>query len=208
MKPRIYRYVVRYDGGTAPNPFGGWCTLAICKPGIRRGAEKGDWIIGFRSRRNAEVVYAMQVEDVLPLERYWRDRRFRAKRPDRTSLPDNIYEPDEMGNLQWVPNDIHGPGAKPKDTSGRNALVARRFWYFGLKSQQLPSHLVHLIHSGQGYAVHKSRRIDDAERLLTWLEHWPLGINGCPVDRPELTLPERIRMQIPVCRSRSKPRTC
>jgi hypothetical protein len=41
---RIYSYVVRYDSGFAPNPFYGYCTLATCKPDIRRGAEVGDLV--------------------------------------------------------------------------------------------------------------------------------------------------------------------
>lgn len=42
---RIYSYVVRYDSGFAPNPFYGYCTLATCKPDIRRAAEVGDWLV-------------------------------------------------------------------------------------------------------------------------------------------------------------------
>jgi len=38
----LYSYTVRYDDGAAPNPFNGMCTLAICKPAIRRTAAPGD----------------------------------------------------------------------------------------------------------------------------------------------------------------------
>jgi len=34
---RLYLYTMTYDSGFAPNPFHGICTLACCKPGIRRG---------------------------------------------------------------------------------------------------------------------------------------------------------------------------
>lgn len=40
---QIYSYVLRYDDGVAPNPYGGVCTLAICKPVIRK---KPKWVIG------------------------------------------------------------------------------------------------------------------------------------------------------------------
>lgn len=43
---RLFSYVVRFDSGFAPNPFYGYCTLATCKPPIRRTALVGDWIIG------------------------------------------------------------------------------------------------------------------------------------------------------------------
>jgi len=41
----LYSYVVRYDSGFAPNPFGGYCTLATCKPEIRKTAQLGDWLV-------------------------------------------------------------------------------------------------------------------------------------------------------------------
>jgi hypothetical protein len=40
--PRLFSYTVRVDDGAAPNPFRGLCTLAICKPAIRRGAGRLD----------------------------------------------------------------------------------------------------------------------------------------------------------------------
>ncbi len=43
---RIYAYILKVDSGFAPNPFHGWCTLACCKPAIRRKARPGDWIVG------------------------------------------------------------------------------------------------------------------------------------------------------------------
>ena len=49
---KLYSYVMIYDTGFAPNPFWGYCTLATCKPGIRRPAEQGDWIIGSGYKQN------------------------------------------------------------------------------------------------------------------------------------------------------------
>ena len=45
MSRSLFSYVVRSDGGFAPNPFFGYCTLATCKPRIRKGALVGDWIV-------------------------------------------------------------------------------------------------------------------------------------------------------------------
>ncbi len=66
---RIYSYVVRYDSGFAPNPFYGYCTLATCKPDIRRGAEVGDWVVGSGSndrsiRRGGHLVYAISTANL------------------------------------------------------------------------------------------------------------------------------------------------
>ena len=42
VMPRLFTYVLAHDNGAAPNPFGGVCTLVICKPQIRRSAKEGD----------------------------------------------------------------------------------------------------------------------------------------------------------------------
>lgn len=179
---RILRYVVRIDQGGSPNPYHGCCSLAVCKPQIRRSAQVGDWIIGLRSRANDQVVCAMRVDEVLPLGDYWRDSRFRAKRPGHRGPPDNFYRADQSGSLVRVANTLHGTKLATGDISGRNALVSWHFWYFGDRSPELPTDLVHLIHSGQGHSVRANRRSDDVPKLLAWLAHWPPGINGVPID--------------------------
>ena len=60
---KLYSYIVTHDTGFSPNPFWGSCTLANCKPGIRRTAEVGDWIVGLsRKVRGNRIVFAMNVE--------------------------------------------------------------------------------------------------------------------------------------------------
>lgn len=72
---RIHSYVVRYDSGFAPNPFYGYCTLATCKPNIRKGADIGDWVVGSGSndrnvRRGGHLVYAMRVTETMTFDEY------------------------------------------------------------------------------------------------------------------------------------------
>ena len=50
---KIYIYTVPVDDGAAPNPYGGVCTLAICKPNLRKIAKVDDWIIGLNSDVNS-----------------------------------------------------------------------------------------------------------------------------------------------------------
>ena len=59
---RIHSYVVRYDSGFAPNPFYGYCTLATCKPSIRKGADIGDWVVGSGSNDRNIRGFVAQVE--------------------------------------------------------------------------------------------------------------------------------------------------
>jgi hypothetical protein len=182
MSPRIFRYVVRVDRGGSPNPYHGWCSLAVCKPLIRRTAQVGDWILGLRSKLNDQVIVAMEVDEVLPLGDYWRDVRFRAKRPGAGGVPDNFYRAHRDGHLEQVANELHGPLLALGDTSGVNALIARNFWYFGDQSPELPTDLVHLVHSGQGHALNVNRRPGDLDLLRAWLSAWPVGIHGAPID--------------------------
>ena len=78
---RLCSYVVAVDRGLAPNPFWGYCTLAVCTPnhmGIR--AQDGDWFIGTTTAaRGSKLVYAMQVSEVLPFDCYYNDPRFEEK---------------------------------------------------------------------------------------------------------------------------------
>lgn len=59
VHPTIFRNVVRNDSGAAPRPYGGYCSLSICKPAVRRTAQVGDWVIGLRSHHPGEVIHAM-----------------------------------------------------------------------------------------------------------------------------------------------------
>lgn len=104
--PRIFSYVVRDDFGFAPNPFHGVCSLACCKPVIRKHAKKGDFVVGTSSMRGASCsgqparfVYAMRVTDVTCFDAYWNDARFQCKKPKleasrREFFGDNIYRWD------------------------------------------------------------------------------------------------------------------
>ncbi|MBL7177318.1 MAG: DUF4976 domain-containing protein [Desulfobacteraceae bacterium] len=57
---KLFSYIVKPDSGFSPNPFWGYCTLACCKPTIRRTAKPGDWIVGLSSKSQGyKIVYLM-----------------------------------------------------------------------------------------------------------------------------------------------------
>ena len=166
--PRLFSYVVRWDDGAAPNPFHGLCTLAICKPMIRRVARPGDWVVGVGSAgaRNGDlrgrVVYAMRVEDVITLEQY--DRRAKAEWPHR--IP-NMRNKDPIAKLGDCIYDYSGPDVRlrpgphnenniPKDLFGKNAIISRDFYYFGGKARPLPPMLRDICPPGQGHRSSKN----------------------------------------------------
>jgi hypothetical protein len=164
QNPRLYSYVVRTDDGAAPNPFGGICTLAICKPKIRSTARVGDWVAGVGSKNarggnlTGHLVYAMQISDVMSLAEY--DRRAPAEWPHRIPdmgskelarrLGDCIYDFSDGEPKQR--RGVHGEINVPVDLGGMNALVSReRFFYFGREAIALPEHLAGICPPRQGH---------------------------------------------------------
>lgn len=151
---KLYSYVIARDYGFAPNPFFGFCTLATCKPRIRKAARPGDWVIGTGAKaydRDGYLVFAMQVAEVLTYDQYWHDARFRQKRPNlRGSLKqgygDNIYHHDS-GNSRWIQENSHhsfpdgtpNPRNVKRDTGGRNVLVGIEFVYWGRSGPKIPA---------------------------------------------------------------------
>lgn len=180
---RIYIYVIDRDFGFAPNPFHGFCTLATCKPIIRRTAQTGDWIIGMGGSRleaTGRCIFAMKVEECLPFDDYWTDIRFRAKRPIRNGsrkmlVGDNIYHRLDA-SAPWAQEDSHHslPDGRPNphnvenDTQTNRVLVSRHFVYFGEEAPTIPTEILAEI----GYRNGRSHRVFPEAHcgsLLTWL---------------------------------------
>lgn len=198
---RVFSYVVLHDFGFAPNPFGGVCTLATCKPRIRRTAQIGDWIVGTGSAQKSlagRLVYAMKVSEALTFNDYWHAPRFASKVP-RTDASrkyvygDNIYHQDESG--QWLQADSRhslddgeaNPGHVKTDTSADRVLIGAEFSYFGADGPLVPAELrsghgVDLVQSGRG---HRCRLPEDlVNATLAWLGSLDRGVLGRPADWP------------------------
>ncbi len=195
MARNLLSYVVRYDSGFAPNPFFEYCTLATCKPGIRRHAQVNDWVVGTGSnakgvRRGGHLVYAMRVTEILSTEEYWADPRFQAKKPDLyhnwiAASGDNIYEPIAPGQWRQL-SSYHSQddGSRredhiERDTNVERILVSDDFVYFGGEGSQLPSRLqaggeVDVL------SMHRNYRRITREEAISAFEDWirSLGVTG------------------------------
>ena len=192
--PRLYSYVVRYDSGFAPNPFYGYCSLATCKPDIRRTAQVGDWVVGSGSndrqvKRGGHLVYAMRVTDILSFEEYNADQRFSRKKPYRNgsrkqSCGDNIYFRDDATG-QWLQRDsFHTTGAGDRhprhvarDTGVNRVLISDHFVYYGGFGPLIPDGLVdvdgrRLCKAGIG------RNVFSDQALITEFEAWCGSLGG------------------------------
>ncbi len=184
---RLFSYTIPCDDGAAPNPFGGICTLAICKPAIRRVAQQGDWIVGLGSKRapsgdlSGRVVYAMEVTEVLSLQEY--DRVARTKWPQRipdlTSpersrwLGDCIYDYSSGAPIQRP--GVHSSMNVETDLGGKNALVSENFYYFGKRAIPLKESLKAICHQTQGHRSTANQPF--FEEFVDWIKqrHRPSG---------------------------------
>ena len=160
---RLFTYKVAYDGGSAPNPFHGICTLAICKPVIRRVAEKDDVIVGLGCGDEEDrIVYCMVVSARVSWAEYIQGCKagFIADKKD----------PSKKYTLKGrIPKDKHDPGDCIWEDAvdyehaldswsrhdgeddfigdirrGENVLIGETFWYFGKGDQYricLPEHM-------------------------------------------------------------------
>jgi hypothetical protein len=199
---RAYSYVVARDFGFAPNPFHGWCTLATCKPRLRKYAQPGDWVVGTGTGtkgRAGFLVYAMRVDEALTFDQYWRDARFRRKRPDlrasrKLAFGDNIYRRARDGSWRQLPShhSFHDGRANPTnvatDTSVDRMLAGRQFVYFGGSGPAIPRHLREFGTDGEDLVIagphHKCCfSAELVAALVAWIESLPeRGVVGRPGD--------------------------
>lgn len=185
--PRLFTYCIPVDDGAAPNPYWGACTLAICKPVIRRTAKAGDWIVGTGSVSapsgdlSDKVVYAMEVSSVMTLAEYdeWTRNHLLEKIPDlqnqdlRRRVGDSIYN-FSSGTPNQRPG-VHDRGNQETDLGGKNVLLSMNFYYFGKHPVLLPPHLLPIIHQTQGHKVNANDAY--VAPFLQWLEGQKLDRN-------------------------------
>ena len=197
---RLSSYKVVYDIGFAPNPFHGYCTLATCKPKIRKGASPGDWIVGVGSRAQrteGRLVYAMEVGEKLSFDDYWNDPRFQSKKPDRRGslkyrYGDNVYHRSSTGD--WIQEDCRhsfadgspNPDHVNRDTGADAVLVASRFTYWGGAGPELPSDLrdwngIDLGEPGRDH-TYKPYSSEMIKAFVAWVDSLDAGYQGRPID--------------------------
>ena len=197
MIPKLHSYVVARDYGFAPNPFYGFCTLATCKPGIRKSAAIGDWVVGTGSKtkaRDGRLVYAMRICEALSFEQYWEDPRFRQKRPNlrgslKQAFGDNIYYRDPTTG-QWRQQDSHhslinggqNQANIGRDTGGDRVLISDDFAYWGGDGPKLPEFRGHSIcKEGVGHKANFPSEV--VEEFVNWLRNLgDSGYCGTPLD--------------------------
>lgn len=194
-----YSYKIEHDFGLAPNPFGGYCTLAVCKSDIRKNKKlcMGDWVFGTGSAKLNKLgylIYAMQVEEKITLEKYWEDQRFQYKKPVINGslvqmYGDNFYHRDPKSNI-WIQEDSAHSLVEGKtnenhlqtDTGGEFVLISQTFYYFGENAIEIPSPFLPICNPGRNIKS-TSIPIDIADNFVKWLvENYKKGIHGDPIN--------------------------
>ena len=191
----IYSYVIEHDLGFAPNPFHGVCTLACCKPKIRKNAAKGDYIIGTGSVQvglRGQLCYWMRVDDILTFDEYWNDTKFRRKRPYHHAshylwFGDNIYHRDQATKRYIQENSYHSEydgsvsvANLERDTGTTDrVLLSRTFCYWGRNGKLIPAEFSDFVHDRPAHRCRFSNERQQA--FLSWLLKDPSrGLRGEP----------------------------
>lgn len=192
---KYYSYVIKRDFGFAPNPFFGYCTLATCKPIIRRIAQKGDWIGAFGAAGTEirrKLVVLMQVDETLSFDEYWEDQRFVKKRPDFNRAVSNMYGDNiyhhvdnkwfqEPSHHSWSDGNINYNNLN-HDTQTNRILVAKQFFYFGNNAVEVPDEFGKLIGEGRNHKVCRDEYL--IQKFVDFISsNHPNGINGVPYSR-------------------------
>lgn len=178
---RLFSYVVRWDHGFAPNPFYGVCSVATCKPDIRKVACVGDYVLGTGSARRklaGTVTFIMQVDEIITFDQYWNDPRFIRRRPVMNGslqqrFGDNIYH---QQNGKWIQADSRHSwtGSQPnadnlkRDTGKTDrVLLGHNFIYWGGEGPKIPGHFENFVQHAPGHRAFFSEK--DIHRFLKWI---------------------------------------
>ena len=160
--PKLYTYIMTDDTGAAPNPHGGALTLAICKPTIRRVAQKGDIIVGIvggelskdTGMEELSICYVAKVTDKFSLAEYDKKCKIDLLLAEKTPVfsttgdnfriedlqnsknitGDNFYDSD-AGTLRHYVHSILGEEKSiNEDLDEPNILFCEDFRYLGIKA--------------------------------------------------------------------------
>ncbi|MBL8567155.1 MAG: hypothetical protein JNM89_15685 [Hyphomicrobiaceae bacterium] len=161
----LHTYVVHWDHGFAPNPFQGFCTLATCKPAIRKKAEIGHWVLGTGSaarkcpaggKYQGRAIFIMKVTKIITFNEYWDGPEYQCKRPImngslRQRFGDNIYHQNPEGH--WIQADSrHSLNGQPNEKNLKRdtrttdrVLIGREFTYWGEDAPLIPSQFADFV---------------------------------------------------------------
>lgn len=135
--PKLFVYRIVTDNNVAPHVANNYLTLTLCKPGIRKAAKAGDYVMALVALQHAKLTgkgpdrffkaaYLFKIDEVVPLKAYtsWCE----------THAPDKICSLDQFeGNCQYDESGQqtvpwpHPPAHAKRDLSGKFSLTSKFF---------------------------------------------------------------------------------
>ena len=148
------------DSGCAPNPYYGFCSLALCKNLIRKHAKINDYVIGFGSKTLGsfkKIIFIMKVTNKLSYDDY--NKLCIQNNKHKINYGDCIYY--KVGNtFKQRKNIYHNNECIIHDIKSPYVLISNDYLYFGKKSIDIPDKLTNIIPFSRG---HKSKSIEYLE---------------------------------------------
>lgn len=174
---KIYFYKLTVDDGGAPCVENGLLSLSICKPMLRRTAERGDIVIGFAANSlhaDNRLIYVARVNEKLGNGNYYRPGKYSGR-------ADCIYEWRDGRFAQRVGALYHGSAGDLGHDLGQHpnyprahTLLSREFCYFGASGtdaykREFPRVSGAVGALGRGHRVHHDARLlAELEKLAPW----------------------------------------
>lgn len=194
---KLYSYVIPRDYGFAPNPYFNYCTLATCKPVIRRVAHIGDWLAAYgaaASAQHGKLVYIMQISEIMSFDEYWEDVRFKSKHPIYSKGVIHMYGDNIYHHLdgEWIQEYSHHSKEDGsinyinlnRDTKTDRVLIATEFYYFGSNAVDIPEDFADMKWKYRQHGVP-----DDEKKINEFIayirENYTVGRHGIPYSRKE-----------------------
>ena len=148
------------DSGCAPNPYYGFCSLALCKNLIRKHAKINDYIIGFGSKTLGsfnKIIYIMKVTDKMSYDNY--NKFCKQNNKKKIKYGDCIYY-KVKNTFKQRKNIHHHNECIIHDTKSPYVLISDDYLYFGKNAIDIPYELTNIIPTSRG---HKSKSIESLE---------------------------------------------
>ena len=193
MLLNFYSYKLVRDYGFAPNPFGGICTLATCKPHLRKKAKINDWIIGTGAVTTGlehQLIYLMQVTNKITFEEYWQNNLYTFKKVVLNGSliqmhGDNIYFKKNgiwfQTESQHSYYDSINQANLENDLSGEYVLTSNYFFYFGSQHFKVPEEFLNICCTSRDYT--KSENSNVGKKFVEWVANkYSIGVHGDPTD--------------------------
>jgi len=189
--PTIYFYKLTVDDGGAPCVEKGLLSLSICKPMLRRTAEKGDIVMGIAANSlhaDNRLIYVARVNEKLENGDYYRPGKHNGR-------ADCIYEWQGGRFAQRAGALYHGSAGDLGHDLGQhpnypraNTLLSHEFCYFGASGSDAYKKAFPLVARAVA-ALGRGHRVHHDAKLLTELEklaRWSCDLDGaCIQGKPK-----------------------